>query len=179
MTRPLPPHLLRAAAALLAATLLSQAPAHATTIERVISPGGIEAWLVREPSVPLIAMDFAFKGGADQDPATKPGVGAMTTGLLDEGAGDLDAKAFHQRLEEHAVELRISAGRNHVRGSVRMLKERQEQGFDLLRLALTAPRFDADAIERMKNANISQIKDNLGDPGAPDPRCRLVAVSLS
>jgi zinc protease len=158
VTRPLPPHLLRAAAALLAATLLSQAPAHATTIERVISPGGIEAWLVREPSVPLIAMDFAFKGGADQDPATKPGVGAMTTGLLDEGAGDLDAKAFHQRLEEHAVELRISAGRNHVRGSVRMLKERQEQGFDLLRLALTAPRFDADAIERVRAQMLAGLR---------------------
>ena len=39
-------------------------PALATTIERVTSPGGIEAWLVREPSLPLIAMEFAFHGGS-------------------------------------------------------------------------------------------------------------------
>ncbi len=51
------------------------APAQATKIERVVSPGGIEAWLVRDPTVPLIAMDFAFLGGANQDPEDKPGVG--------------------------------------------------------------------------------------------------------
>jgi zinc protease len=139
-----------AAAAVIAGAMMLHAPARATTIERVVSPGGIEAWLVREPSIPLIAMDFAFKGGADQDPATKPGVGYMTAGLLEDGAGDLNAKAFHQLLEEYAVELRFSAGRSHVQGSVRMLKERQEQGFELLRLALTVPRFDADAIERAR-----------------------------
>ena len=45
---------------------LSAAPALATTIERVVSAGGIEAWLVHEPAVPLIAVDFAFVGGAVQ-----------------------------------------------------------------------------------------------------------------
>src|SRR3974390_2165315 len=59
--------------ALVAFVVASVAPAHATTIERVVSPGGIEAWLVHEPSVPLIAIDFAFSGGAIQDPAAKTG----------------------------------------------------------------------------------------------------------
>jgi zinc protease len=150
VTAHLSSRILWTAAAVIVNAMALHVPARATTIERVVSPGGIEAWLVREPSVPLIAMDFAFKGGADQDPATKPGVSYMTAGLLDDGAGDLDAKAFHQLLEEYAVELRFSAGRNHVQGSMRMLKERQQQGFELLRLALTAPRFDADAIERTR-----------------------------
>ena len=145
-------------AAVIAGLLTLHAPAGATTIERVVSPGGIEAWLVRETSLPLIAMDFAFKGGSDQDPPAKPGVGYMTAGVLDDGAGDLDAKAFHQLLEENAIELRFSAGRNHVRGSVRMLKERQEQGFEMLRLALTKPRFDTDAIERMRAQIIAGLR---------------------
>ena len=51
--------------------------AGATTIERIVSPGGIVAWLVREPSVPLIALDFAFKGGATQDPPDRAGVATM------------------------------------------------------------------------------------------------------
>ena len=72
------------------------APRSATKIERVVSPGGIEAWLVREPAVPLIAIDFAFRGGANQDPADKPGVANMVAALLDEGAGELDAKAFQR-----------------------------------------------------------------------------------
>ena len=71
--------------------------ADATTIERVVSPSGIEAWLVQEHTVPLVALDFAFRGGASQDPADKPGVANMTTSLIDEGAGDLNSKAFHER----------------------------------------------------------------------------------
>ena len=69
-------------------------PARATTIERVVSPGGIEAWLVHEPAVPLIAVDFAFAGGAVQDPPGKGGTANLVASLLDEGAGDLDSKAF-------------------------------------------------------------------------------------
>ena len=144
--------------------IVLHAPARATTIEKVVSPGGIEAWLVREPAIPLIAMDFAFKGGADQDPAGKPGVGYLTSGLLDDGAGDLDAKAFQQRLEENAIEMRFATGRSHLQGSVRMLKERQEQGFELLRLALTAPRFDADALERGRAQALAGLRRETTSP---------------
>jgi zinc protease len=155
---------LTCAAALVTATLISNAPARATKIERVVSPGGIEAWLVRESSIPLVSMDFSFKGGSDQDPADKPGVGYLSTGVLDDGAGDLNADAFHKLLEETAIELRFSTGRSHVQGSVRMLKERQEQGFDLLRLALTAPRFDADAIERARAQVLSGLRRETTSP---------------
>lgn len=130
--------------------VLGGQPAQATKIERVVSPGGIEAWLVREATVPVIAVDFAFRGGANQDPAVKPGVAHMAAGLLDEGAGDLDAKAFQQRLEQSAVELHFRAGRDELRGSLRVLRERKDEGFELMRLALNAPRFDEDAIERIR-----------------------------
>lgn len=156
--------ILRAASALLVAAALAQAPAHATTIERVVSPGGIEAWLVRDASVPLIAMDFAFKGGADQDPAGKPGVGYMTTALLDDGAGELNANAFQKLLQEYAIEMRFSTGRSHVLGSMRMLKEWQDQGFDLLRLALTSPRFDADALERARTQVLAGLRRETTSP---------------
>jgi hypothetical protein len=74
---------------LLGALCLAAAPARAVPIERVISPGGIEAWLVRQETLPLISVEFAFAGGASQDPADKPGVANMVGSLLDEGAGDL------------------------------------------------------------------------------------------
>ena len=95
-----------------------------TKIERVVSPGGIEAWLVREPAVPLIAMDFAMQGGANQDPAEKPGVGHMTAALLDEGAGDLDTRAFQERMDRSAVELGFRVQRDDFRGSLRILRDK-------------------------------------------------------
>jgi zinc protease len=96
-----------AAVALVAAALMSPAaPAQATNIERVVTPGGIEVWLVRDAAVPLIAVDFAFRGGANQDPPDKPGIANLAIDLLDEGAGDLDSSAFKDRLERKAIDLR-------------------------------------------------------------------------
>jgi len=97
------------AVTLAAAVLMAPLAAKATTIQRVVSPGGIEAWLVQDPSVPLIAFDFSFRGGANQDPVDKPGVATMATSLLDEGAGDLDSKSFHERAETKAIHLRLRA----------------------------------------------------------------------
>src|SRR5208282_3054718 len=110
-------------------------------------PGGVEAWLVHEPAVPLIAVDFAFVGGAIQDPPGKAGTASLVAALLDEGAGDLDSKAFHDRLERKAIELSFTAERDTIRGSLRTLTENRDEAFDDLRLALTAPRFDTSQVE--------------------------------
>jgi zinc protease len=91
---------------------LAASAAQAMTIERVVSPGGIEAWLVHDSALPLIAMEFSVLGSADQDPLGKPGIANMATSLLDEGAGPFDAAAFQGRLESKAIELSFrSAGR--------------------------------------------------------------------
>src|SRR3974377_681146 len=106
---------------------MAQSPAHATTIERVVSPSGIVAWLVHEPSVPLIALDFAFKGGAAQAPPDRPGVATLATSLLDEGAGDIDSKTFHERVESNAIELSFTATRDYVSGSMRTLTANRDE----------------------------------------------------
>jgi zinc protease len=138
--------------------------ASATKIERVISPGGIEAWLVQEKTVPLIAIDFAFRGGAIQDPADKPGVASMVAALLDEGAGELDAKTFHERLEAKAIQLGFSSGRDHFRGSLRTLGEHRAEAFELLRLSLTVPRFDSEEVERIRSQVTARLTRETTSP---------------
>lgn len=142
-------------AGLLAAAPL---PGQATTVERIVSPGGIAAWLVREPSVPLIAVDFAFRGGANQDPVDKPGVATMMASLLDEGAGDIDSTTFHERVEAKAIEVSFGATRDYISGSLRTLTENQDEAVELLRLALTAPRFDAADVERIREQLLAGLR---------------------
>jgi len=134
------------------------APAFATTIERVVSPGGIEAWLVREPAVPMIAVDFAFAGGSVQDPLGKAGTANLVASLLDEGAGDLDSKTFHARLERKAIELGFQAERDTLRGTLRTLTDNRDEAFEDLRLALTAPRFDQNDIEIIRAQVLSMLR---------------------
>jgi zinc protease len=151
--------------ALFAMVPLLAAPAGATTIERVVSPGGIVAWLVHEPAVPMIAVDFAFAGGAAQDPPGKSGTASFVASMLDEGAGDLDSKAFSDRLERKAIELSFSAERDSVRGALRTLTENRDEAFDLFRLALTAPRFDASDVEINRAQLLSILRRQTTSPG--------------
>ena len=152
--------------AMVVALAAATGPAAAANIERVTSPGGIEAWLVRDATIPLIAMDFAFTGGANQDPEQKPGVSYLTAALLDDGAGELDAKAFQQRIEETATRLRFSSGRDHFRGSVQVLRNKMDEGFDLLRLSLAQPRFDADSLERARAQTMSSLRRETTNPNS-------------
>ncbi len=147
--------------ALAAATL----PAQATEIQRVVSPGGIEAWLVEEHAIPVVATAFAFRGGASQDPAGKAGLASMMSSLLDEGAGDLDAAAFQERLEETAVELSFRAERDQFSGTMRTLAENMDEGFRLLGLALTAPRFEQEAVDRIRAQVSARLRRDARDPG--------------
>src|SRR6266481_4431377 len=130
----------------------------AMTIERVVSPLGIEAWLVRDHTLPMIAVEFAFLGSAEQDPADKPGVANMATSLLDEGAGPYDATAFHDRLERKAIEMSFRTGRDYWRGAMRTLKDNRDEAFDYLRLALSEPRFDPAAVERERAQIMSRLR---------------------
>jgi len=144
-----------------------QAPAQAAAkIQRVTSPGGIEAWLVQDATVPLVAMQFAFRGGSAQDPANKPGVAQLMADNLDEGAGDLDSNAYHERLERRAIQMNFNVTRDHIRGSLRMLKNNRDEAFDLLRLALTAPRFDTEPLERVRAQTMSILRRESVTPGS-------------
>jgi zinc protease len=159
----------RAAFALIASltlTLASAPASAATKIQHLISPGGIEAWFVQDATVPLIAMEYAFGGGAAQDPADKPGVANMVASLIDEGSGDLDSKTFHERLDRRAIELSFSATRDYFRGSLRMLKDNKDEAFDLLHLALTSPHFDTTDVERIRSQIVSGLRRDTTNPSA-------------
>jgi len=138
--------------------------ASAMTIEQIISPSGIHAWLVREHAVPLVSLNYAFHGGSTQDDALKAGTAHFTADMLDEGAGDLDSKAYHSRLEQHAIEIGFQVGRDYFRGSLRTLNEHRDEAFDLLRIALTSPHFDADALERVRGQELAELRRETTNP---------------
>ncbi|MGB0681892.1 MAG: M16 family metallopeptidase [Magnetovibrionaceae bacterium] len=117
----------------------------------ITSPGGITAWLVSDPTIPMMSIEFAFRGGATLDPEGKEGLARMVAGLLDEGAGDLDSQAFYTRLEELAVSLSFSHGAESITGTLRTLTETRDEAFELLAIALTKPRFDSEPVARVAN----------------------------
>ncbi len=142
------------------------APSRASKVQQIKTPLGIEAWLVEDYAVPLVAFDFAFRAGASNDPAGKAGATAMLAALLDEGSGDLTSDAFHRALDDKAVELSFHAGHDTMHGDLKTLSRHVDAAFDLLRLAVNEPRFDTDAIERVRAQTIAGLKGEANDPDA-------------
>lgn len=134
-------------------------------IQEVTSPSGLKAWLVEDHTVPVVSVRFLFKNaGATNDPLNKQGVSQILSNTLDEGAGDLDSKAFQEKLNDHSISLGFQSTRDDFGGSIKTLTKYQGEAFDLLTLALTKPRFDRDAVGRMVDSNLVRIRSNMTDP---------------
>ena len=132
-------------------------PALALKVEEIVSPAGITAWLVEEHSVPLVAINFAFVGGAAQDPSGKEGLTGLVSDLLTEGAGDMPAAAFKDKLSRLGTRLTTTAGRDALYGGLETLSARLKPSVELLRSALVAPRFDGDAVERSRAQRLADL----------------------
>jgi zinc protease len=144
--------------------LLLPGVARAIDIQEVTSPGGVEAWLVEDSSIPFVAIEIWFNGGASLDAPGKRGAVYLMTGLLEEGAEDMDARAYAEAVEGLAASFEFDVFRDALTVSARMLSENRDEAADLLRAALVAPRFDEDAVERVRGQVLSILEGDARDP---------------
>lgn len=149
----------------LIATVVLALPARAEIeIQEVTTPGGIQAWLVEEPSIPFIALELRFKGGASLDAPGKRGATNLMMGLLEEGTGDMDARAFARATDELAASFSYGAYDDSVSISAKFLTETTEDAMALLRGAIVAPSFTEEAIDRVRKQVLSGIASDQTDP---------------
>ena len=144
----------------------SLGPVGAVEIQEVTSPGGIKALLVEDYTNPLIAMKFAFKGaGSTQDADGKEGTANLMSGLLDEGAGEIDSRAFQARLDDLGISLSYDASLDNFTGNFRTIVEFEDDAFDLLKLSVNDPRFDEEPVARIRGQIKAGILADQNDPG--------------
>jgi len=151
-------------AAVVALFATSSTPANAMKIQTIKSPGGIEAWLVEEHSVPMMAMRFAFDGGSSQDPVGKEGLANFVTAMLDEGAGDLSSREFQERMEDISMRMSYEEAKDAFYGNFETLTANRDDAAKLLKLALNRPHFEADSIERIRQQLIAGLVYAARDP---------------
>ena len=130
--------------------LAAAAAQAAPQIQKVRTASGIEVWLVREPSIPMLALQAAWRGGTSSDPAGEEGLASMATALLTEGAGDLKSDDFQNAMRDKAISIGFDADRDYVTVDLQTLIENRARAFELLKLAMTAPRFDAEPLARVR-----------------------------
>jgi len=151
-------------------------PAYAIDIKEVTTPRGLRAWLVEDHSVPVVTLSFSFEGGAALEPEGQKGVTSLMAQLLTDGAGTFPAQAIRKREEEAAVSLGFSASLDRLSGYLRTLSANRDEGFELLRLALTSPRFDPDMVEQRRAQFIAGLNQASQRPQSVASRTLLGTV---
>jgi zinc protease len=139
-------------------------PAAAMNIQQITSPGGIQAWLVEEHGVPLISLRYAFDGGSSQDPEGKPGVANFITAMMDEGAGDLTSEEYQERVEDISMRMSYDDTKDSLYGSFETLTVNRDKAVELLKLSVQKPRFDDDAVQRIRQQLVANIIYSDKDP---------------
>lgn len=136
----------------------------AVEIQTITTPEGIGAWVVEERSLPFIAMEIRMEGGANLDRPEKRGAVNLMMALLEEGSADMDARSFQEAREALAASYSFRAFDDSVSVSTRFLTENADEAIALLRQALVDPRFDEDAIERVRAQVIAGIESDSKSP---------------
>jgi zinc protease len=147
--------------------LIFAAPLRAEiVIQEVTSPGGMKAWLVEDHNIPFTALSLQFQGGTSLDLPGKRGAINLMAALIEEGAGEMDAQGFASARDGLAAQFSFGSGQDGVSVSAQFLTENRDQAVDLLGQALTQPRFDEDAVERVKGQVLAGLRQAEQDPGS-------------
>ena len=135
-------------------------------IQQLQSNDGLDFMLVSDHTLPIVTLNFSFRGaGSVNDPQGKSGLGQLVSNTMDEGAGARDGHTFQEALQDRAIELSFNNNRDHFGGKIKFLKRHTDIAVELLSDALISPRFDIEAIERMRNDNIMRVKSSQSDTG--------------
>ena len=138
--------------------------ANAVDVKPIDLGRGSNVWFAENHTLPMVAVVFSFPAGSAYDPAGKAGTAAFAAALIDEGAGGLNSNAFHQALANRAIQFSANIERDNLVIQIVSLTENLPEAMHLLQVALTHPRFDAEAVARVRTQMIQSIQQNEAEP---------------
>ena len=145
---------------LAAAFFAAIAPAaHAADVKPIDLGKNVQVWFSEDHTVPIVAFNISLPAGSAYDPVNKAGLASFAADLIDEGAGNMDSRAFHEALADHAIQFRANTDRDNLVISITTLRENAPLAMHLLQIALTRPRFDTEAVARVRAQVIQAIQE--------------------
>jgi zinc protease len=134
------------------------------SLQRATLSNGTTVILAERHEIPVVQMSYEFAGGFSADQGRKLGTSSFAMGMLDEGAGDLDALAFGDRAESLGANLGAGATLDGGKAYLSSLKENLDASVGLFSTMLRDPRFDQKEIDRVKATWIAGIRQEKARP---------------
>ncbi len=118
---------------------------------------GLQVMTVEHHAVPLISFLALLPAGAAADPPRRPGLAAVTSDMLDEGCGDLDAIELHESLGRIGGHLDSEIGSDATLLTLTSLARFGDRGVALLADMIRRPRLERRDFERVRELRLNRL----------------------
>jgi len=151
-----------------ASTRFARASAAAPDSDRVIRhvfPSGLKLLILRDISVPVVALRATWVGGLRYEDDRSSGISNMIAALLGRGTKTRSAEQIMNEVEGMAGGLSGYSGRNSLGMQAEFLSRYFERGFDLVADCILNATFAEDELEKERRIVLDDIRaqeDNLG-----------------
>ncbi len=133
--------------------------------ERTTLACGAEALVFRRPGVPLVSVAVVSRLDTWIDGGGRDGVSHLATAMMREGAGDLDAAAFDDRLQSLGATMSLSGGGETAVAAMTTLARTLEPSLKLLGDAMLRPRNQEADWTRVKALHLEDLGQEAQQPG--------------
>ncbi len=165
-------------AVILLAVLFLVQPAEANPdIQHWSTNNGARVYFVPAPELPMVDIQVTFDAGSARD-GKRPGLARFTSGMLEEGAGPLDANAIAERFDSLGAQFSASSQRDMAYASLRSLTapEQLEPALQTFAMLLGQPSFPASALERVRQQMLTGLQYEEQNPGEVASRAFYAAL---
>jgi predicted Zn-dependent peptidase len=136
-------------------------------LQRATLPNGLKVVLAERRGLPLVQMSLEVQGaGFSSDPASKPGMANFAMGMLDEGAGQLDALAIGDKIESLGARLNVGAALDTANIYLSSTTPNLDPSLALFADVLLRPTLEAKELERVRATWLAQIKQEKARPSS-------------
>ena len=132
---------------------------------RHVFPSGMKLLILRDASVPVVALRATWVGGLRYEDDRSNGISNLLAGLLTRGTKTRSAEQIMNEVEGMAGALTGYTGRNSLGLQAEFLSRYFERGFDLVADCLRNATFPEDELEKERRIVLDDIRaqeDNLG-----------------
>jgi len=134
---------------------------------RVVLDNGMVVYLLEDHELPLVSLSALMRTGGWLEPADRVGVAGLTGSVMRTGGGGgMTAEQVDAELEQFAIDINMSMGRQSASASLDVLSKDLERGLKIFAGLLRQPAFEAPRVELAKLQTIEGIRRRQDSPGS-------------
>jgi len=134
-------------------------------VVRHVFPNGMRVLMLRDRSVPIVAMRAMWVGGLRLEDTRNNGVSNLIATLLNRGTKSRTAEQISAEVDGLAGSLSGYAGRNSIGVQAEFLSRHWEKGVEIVADCLLNSVFDDDELEKEKRIIVDDIRAQDDSPG--------------